>query len=393
MQTPEVKIGKVKIGGKNPIAIQSMTNTDTASVNATVKQIVELADAGSELVRFTVDNDAAALAVPKIRKQLDKKGYKNLPLIGDFHFNGHRLLSDYPDCAKALDKYRINPGNVGYGKSHDENFETIIKLAIKNKKAIRIGGNAGSIDPEVFNKLSKTGDSDVLIKALVKSVIDSAKLAEKLGLKRDRIVLSVKMSDVGDLIKAHELLVKKMRGRNYALHIGLTEAGGDLNGVVSSVGAISILLSKGIGDTLRVSLTPAPGASRSKEVEVCKLLLQSLGYRYFFPRITSCPGCGRANNQLLQRIAKKTQEFMNKNFEQLHKKHPKLAKLKIAVMGCVVNGPGESRGADIAISLPGKNEKNMAQIYINGKLESTIQSGNMADEFIKILKNYIKQNC
>lgn len=370
LKTPVVQIGSVKIGGTNPVAIQSMTNTDTADVKATVSQIIELAKAGSELVRITVSDEKSAQAVPKIRTELNKKGYKNLPLIGDFHFNGHLLLEKYPDCAKTLDKYRINPGNVG----NEKNFESIIKIAIKNNKPVRIGVNAGSIGN----------------KSMVDSALNSAKLAEKNGLKRNKIVLSVKASSVLETIRAYELLAEKMRvsKRIYAIHLGLTEAGGNLKGIISSTAAVSILLQKGIGDTIRISLTPSPKELRSKEVEVCKILLQSLGLRSFSPQITSCPGCGRAANQVFQKLNRETEKFIQKNTKKFAK-NPNFRNLKIAIMGCIVNGPGEAKRADIAICLPGKNESKKAAVFIKGKFSKTISGKNINKEFLKILEQIL----
>jgi (E)-4-hydroxy-3-methylbut-2-enyl-diphosphate synthase len=398
LKTPVIQIGKVKIGGENPIAIQSMTNTDTADVKATVKQIIELVDAGSELVRITVNDEKAAASVTKIRAELNKKGYKNLPLIGDFHFNGHRLLKEYPACAKALDKYRINPGNLGYGKSHDENFETIIKIAIRNKKPIRIGGNLGSLDKELLQKMIDRNlkskkplpYNELLIITFVKSVLDSAIKAEELGVPQDKIILSVKISEVQDVIKAYELLALEMEKSKhfYALHLGLTEAGSGLKGVISSTSALSILLQEGIGDTIRISLTPSPKESRTKEVEACKDLLQSLGLRNFQPQVTSCPGCGRAVNQIFQKLAEETTKFLKKNAKK-YSKNPNFKNIKIAVMGCVVNGPGEASRADIAISLPGKNEKDKALVYKKGKLFKTISGKNINKEFLKILDQFL----
>lgn len=378
LKTPTVKIRNVKLGGKNPIVIQSMTNTDTSDAEATSAQCIELYEAGSELVRITVDNEASATAVPEIRRILDAKGYKDLPIIGDFHFIGHELLKKYPDCAKTLDKYRLNPGNVGFGKSRDKNFEEFISLAIKYKKPVRIGGNWGCLDQELLAKLmDKKPDKDILIKTLVKSTLDSAKLAEKLGLKRNQIVLSVKVSDVQELIKAHELLVKKMGSKPYTLHLGLTEAGSGLQGVVSSSAALAILLQKGIGDTIRISLTPQKGEPRIREVQACKHLLQSLGLRKFQPKIVSCPGCGRTNNKLFQKIVKEVNEHINKN---------DLEPINIAIMGCIVNGPGESKRADVALHLPGKNEKASASVYIKGKFSQTLKGGNITEKFIEIIK-------
>ena len=377
LKTPTVKIRGVKLGGKNPIVIQSMTNTDTADAKETAKQCIELYEAGSELVRITVDNEDSAAAVPEIRRILDAKGYKDLPLIGDFHFIGHELLAKHPDCAKTLDKYRLNPGNVGFGKSRDKNFEEFIKLAIKYDKPVRIGGNWGSLDQELLTKLmDKSPDEDIRIKTLVKSTLDSAKLAEKLGLKHDKIVLSVKVSDVQELIKAHELLVKKMGSKLYALHLGLTEAGSGLQGVVSSSAALAILLQKGIGDTIRISITPQNNEPRIREVQACKHLLQSLDLRRFQPKIVSCPGCGRTNNLLFQKIVKEVNHYVDKN---------NLEPLNIAIMGCIVNGPGESRHADIALHLPGKKEAGIVSVYVKGKFYKTLQGESITKEFIEIL--------
>jgi (E)-4-hydroxy-3-methylbut-2-enyl-diphosphate synthase len=380
IKSPVVQIGGLTLGGKNPVAIQSMTNTDTADVKATVKQVIELAKAGSELVRVTVNDEAAAKSVPKIRAELNKKGYQNLPLIGDFHFNGHLLLMKFPEMAKALDKYRINPGNVGYGVSHDANFETIIRIAIKNNKPVRIGVNFGSIDQEVLKKAK--GD---FVKAMVNSALESAKLAEKLGMKQNKIILSVKASDVTDTVKAYELLAEQMTKNKhfYALHLGLTEAGSGDEGIVASTSALAILLEKGIGDTIRISLTPSKDSPRTKEVEVCQLLLQSLNLRNFFPRIISCPGCGRAANDLFQKIALDVKVHLAKKTA----KNPNLKTLKVAIMGCIVNGPGEAKSADIALVLPGKNERNIAQVFIKGKLVKTLNTKNILKEFLEILNH------
>lgn len=355
LNTPEVKIGKVKMGGGNPIVIQSMTNTETSDVKATAEQCMELADAGAEIVRITVDTDSSAKAIPKIRQILDKKGYKNLALVGDFHFIGGKLLEENPECAKALDKYRINPGNVN-------DFEKIIKIAIENKKPVRIGANEGSIK----------GD-------MAKTVLEFAKKAEKLGLPRNKIVLSVKASDAISTIKEYESLVRKMLEQNriYALHLGVTEAGSGLEGAIYSASALAILLHKGIGDTIRISLTPESEKDRTKEVEACKILLQSLNLRNFGPRIISCPGCGRTDNKFFQKIVKEVNEYV--------KKHPKLPYKKIAVMGCVVNGPGEAKNADIALVIPGKTEKKVAQIYIHGKLIKTLSGAKVAEQFAHLL--------
>jgi len=378
IKSPVVQIGGLALGGKNPVAIQSMTNTDTADVKATVKQVIELAKAGSELVRVTVNDEAAAKAVPKIRTELNKKGFENLPLIGDFHFNGHLLLMKFSEMAKALDKYRINPGNVGYGASHDANFETIIRIAIKNNKPVRIGVNFGSIDQEALKRAK--GD---FIVAMINSALESAKLAEKLGMKQNKIILSVKASDVIDTIQAYELLAEQMTKNKhfYALHLGLTEAGSEEQGIVSSTAALAVLLEKGIGDTIRISLTPGKNSPRTKEVEVCQLLLQSLNLRSFFPKVISCPGCGRAANDLFQKIAAEVKAHLTKKAE----KNPNLKTLKVAIMGCIVNGPGEVRSADIALVLPGKNERTMAQVYVKGKLVKTLNTKNMGKEFMRII--------
>ncbi len=401
LKTPVVSVRKVKIGGAQPIVIQSMTNTDTADAAATAAQCLELAKAGSELVRMTVNTNLAAPGVVEIRKILDSKGFKDLPLIGDFHYNGHVLLKEFPKMAKTLGKYRINPGNVGYGDKHEYNFSTIIKTAIEYDKAVRIGVNWGSLDQdlltEMMNKnarlVSPKSDREVIIDAMVKSALTSAELAEKTGLSRNKIVLSVKMSVVQDMVKAYELLAKRMleNKRLYALHLGLTEAGSDVQGIVSSSAALAILLNQGIGDTIRVSLTPAPGQPRSKEVEVCKTLLQSLGYRHFKPQITSCPGCGRTSSIFFQQLAKEINDYIEKQMFVWQKKYPKVAELKIAVMGCIVNGPGESKHADIAISLPGKSEKPIAPVYIGGKYVKSLSGDHILRDFKKILDEYDRE--
>jgi (E)-4-hydroxy-3-methylbut-2-enyl-diphosphate synthase len=406
LNTPTVLVGGIKISGKNPIVIQSMTNTDTSDAKSTAKQIMELADAGSEIVRMTVNTNLAAAKIPEIRKILDEKGYKNLPLIGDFHFNGHTLLKDFPEMAKTLDKYRINPGNVGYGDKHDYNFSTIIKIAIENNKPVRIGVNWGSLDQdlltEMMNKNSRLripkSDKEVIIDAMVESALRSAKLAEKLGLKQNKIILSVKMSIVQDMIKAYELLAARMQKNKhlYALHLGLTEAGVDMQGLVSSSAALAILLQQGIGDTIRISLTPTPAQPRTKEVDACKSLLQSMGFRHFKPQVTSCPGCGRTDSNFFQKLAEEVNYYITKNLKKWQKEYPnsadKIAELKIAVMGCVVNGPGESKHADIAISLPGRMEKSVAPVYIKGKFVKSLQGKKIPQQFIKMLEDYIEEN-
>lgn len=364
LKTPIVKIGKAKIGGDNPILIQSMTNTDTSDYKKTSTQCIDLFLAGADMVRIAVDNEKSAEAVPKIRKILDQKGFKNFPLIGDFHFNGHKLLNDFPQCAKYLDKYRINPGN-------EKDFEAFINLAIKYDKPVRIGINGGSVKENDVN-------------SIVDFALSSAIKAEKLGLKNDKIILSVKRSDIEGTIEAYELLVKKMMKtkKRYAIHLGLTEAGSGLKGIVSSTLALGELLKKGIGDTIRVSITPQNGKQRTEEVKVCKEILQALGLRFFKPQVTSCPGCGRTDNKFFQKLVKEiTDEIENKI---------KIPSLKIAIMGCVVNGIGEAKTADIALCLPGKSERKIAQVYVKGKLYKNITSGNFSKAFMKILEEYIK---
>lgn len=366
LECPSMKIREIKLGKGHPIVIQSMTNTDTADAQATAKQCMELADAGAEMVRITVNNEQAAKAVIEIRQILDKNDYSSLPLIGDFHYNGHELLSNHPDCAQTLDKYRINPDNVG-----DKNFETIIKIAIQNNKPIRIGVNAGSTD-----------------KDLVQTALDSAKAAEDLGLPQDQIVLSVKTSDVQETIKAYEQLANEP----YALHLGLTEAGSGMQGIVSSTAALAILLQKGIGNTIRISLTPEPGKSRTEEVKACRALLQSLGLRNFRPKVTSCPGCGRTDSTFFQELASEINDYIDRKMPTWQREFKGVEDLKIAVMGCVVNGPGEARNADIAISLPGKNEQKTAILYIDGKLAKTLTGENILEQFTSQLEEYLQNS-
>jgi (E)-4-hydroxy-3-methylbut-2-enyl-diphosphate synthase len=383
----EVRIGNVRIGGgfygksKNPVAIQSMTNTDTADVKATVAQCMALADAGSEMIRVAVNNLDAARAVPRIKDTLLKKGYTQ-PIIGDFHYNGHILLKKYPDCAKALDKYRINPGNVGTGAHESENFAAMIKTAIARKKPVRIGVNWGSLDQTLLTKMP-------LREAMVQSALRSAKSAEKLGLPADRIVLSVKMSDVQDVIAVYRDLAARC---DYSLHLGLTEAGSGDKGLIASTAALGILLQEGIGDTIRISITPEPesAASRTREVVACQLLLQSLGLRSFRPLVTSCPGCGRTANDLHQKIAALVSAHIEKKLPLWRARlsrtaFTRIANLKIAVMGCVVNGPGEASHADIGLFLPGKTEEPVAQVYLKGKPYKKLTGKRIAQEFIALL--------
>lgn len=390
----ETRIGNVRIGGDNPVAIQSMTNTDTKDVQGTVQQIMELVDAGSELVRVTVNNDDAAQAIPYISEELKKKGY-TIPIIGDFHYNGHILLSKYPDCAVSLDKYRINPGNVGTGKNRDTNFETIIQIALKNEKPIRIGVNWGSLDRQILqyamdeNKklISPRSSQQVMIAAVVASAIRSAKLAEEYGMPSNRIVLSTKMSHVPDMVAAYTLLANNCK---YAVHLGLTEAGIGNKGIVASAAALSPLLLNGIGSTIRVSLTPRPDGSRTDEVVICQEILQATGLRHFKPSVTSCPGCGRTTSTLFQEMAQEMDNYFHQRLPEWKKMGLiGVENLHIAVMGCVVNGPGESKNANIGISLPGNGENPRSPVYVDGKLETVLEGKNTMDNFKKIVDEYV----
>ena len=382
------------MGSEHPVVVQSMTNTPTANIDATVKQIKELERAGSELVRITVNDYEAMEAVPDIVKTLRKDGFI-APIIGDFHYNGHILLSKYPKSALALDKYRINPGNVGKGEKHDQNFTQMIQCAITHDKPIRIGVNWGSLDQELFTefmnnnaKLKTPKDfKEVVINAMVTSALTSAKKAEEIGLPKNKIVLSVKMSELQDMVKVYEKLSKES---NYTLHLGLTEAGGSLKGLVASSTALGILLQQGIGDTIRMSLTPEPGVPRSQEVKGCTTLLQSLGLRYFLPQVTSCPGCGRTNSDKFVHLAKDVTTHIEKTMPKWKSQYPGVEKLSIAVMGCVVNGPGESKYADIGISLPGSGEGANIPVYKDGELFKVLKGDNFTKQFIEILEIYIK---
>ncbi len=394
-KTPPVTIGRVVLGGGHPVLIQSMTDTPTADVERTLKQVIELIEAGSEMVRLTVNDDDAARAVPQIVNILRAQGYIT-SIIGDFHFNGHTLLTKHPECARSLDKYRINPGNVGRGERHDENFARIVKIAVEHNKPVRIGVNWGSLDQELLTammdqnaKLKSPKDAkEVTYKAMIQSALTSAELAQKCGLKKNQIVISVKMSVLQDMVAVYSLLAKKC---DYALHLGLTEAGSDVQGIASSAAALGILLQQGIGDTIRVSLTPQPNVSRAKEVEVCKYLLQSMGLRYFAPSVTSCPGCGRTTSDYFQYLAKDINEHIQRSMPIWKKRYPGVERLKIAVMGCVVNGPGESRHADIGISLPGASEKPIAPVYADGKQLTTLKGDRIKEEFVVILEDYLKK--
>src|SRR5436190_5243605 len=393
-ETIPVNVGGVWIGGTHPIAVQSMTNTDTADVAATVAQAEALALAGSELVRVTVNTREAARAVHEIVARLRDR-HISAPIIGDFHYNGHILLRDYPDCARLLDKYRINPGNVGVGRQHDDNFRTIIEIANEYGKPVRIGVNWGSLDQSLVTRLmdenarsAEPKDSRaVTMEAMVRSAIDSAEMAEAYGMPKDRIILSAKVSGVQDLIDVYRELARRS---NYALHLGLTEAGMGRSGIVSSSAALSVLLQEGIGDTIRVSLTPAPGGDRTEEVRTCQDILQSLGIRTFSPRVTACPGCGRTTSTLFQEMADDIQKYLSSQMPVWKETYPGVENLKIAVMGCVVNGPGESKHADIGISLPGTGEEPKAPVYVDGRLMTTLKGATIVNDFIGILDEYVE---
>ncbi|RAP29909.1 4-hydroxy-3-methylbut-2-en-1-yl diphosphate synthase [Candidatus Marinamargulisbacteria bacterium SCGC AG-343-D04] len=390
-----VQIDHINIGSEHPIVIQSMTNTVTKNIDETLTQIQELADAGSELVRITVNDHEAAAAVPEIITELRKRGYQT-PIIGDFHYNGHILLQKYPKTAELLSKYRINPGNVGKGEKKDENFLTMLNVAKNYDKAIRIGVNWGSIDQDLFTKNMDSNASsskpksfnDVMIDTMVESALSSIDYAIKHGVSENKIIVSVKMSELQDMVKAYESLAQKT---DIALHLGLTEAGNGVKGITSSAAALSILLQQGIGDTLRVSLTPEPGISRAREVEVCTNLLQSMNFRHFKPSITSCPGCGRTDSDYFIHLANDVNAHITQKLNEWKPRFPGVEKLKIAVMGCVVNGPGESKYANIGISLPGIRETPVAPVYIDGELSTTLKGDNITEEFIAILENYISK--
>jgi (E)-4-hydroxy-3-methylbut-2-enyl-diphosphate synthase len=385
----------VTVGGDAPVRVQSMTNTDTVDAIGTAIQIKELALAGSELVRITVNTPEAAAAVPYVREQLDKMGI-NVPLVGDFHYNGHRLLTEYPDCAQALSKYRINPGNVGKGDKHDKQFGQMIEAAMRYNKAVRIGVNWGSLDQELLAKLMDENAlranpfdaKQVMYEALITSAIDSAKLAQSMGMPPEQILLSCKVSGVQDLIAVYRELAQRC---NYPLHLGLTEAGMGTKGTVASATALSILLQEGIGDTIRVSLTPQPGEARTQEVVIASEILQALGLRTFVPSVTACPGCGRTTSTTFQEMAKSIDDFLRAQMPVWRTQYPGVENLKVAVMGCIVNGPGESKHADIGISLPGSGEAPAAPVFIDGEKTMTLRGDNIAQEFHQIVENYIEK--
>lgn len=392
-KTPSVAIGDLHVGSEWPVVVQSMTNTDTADVAATIEQVMALAAAGSELVRVTVNNDAAARALPHIVEGLDKRGIR-VPVIGDFHYNGHLLLRKYPDCARALAKYRINPGNASIGARGDENFRTMVECAVENQKPVRIGVNWGSLDQALLTrmmdenaKLAQPRETrDVMIEAMIASALDSARAAERYGLRHDQIILSAKVSGVRDLIEVYELLAARC---DYALHLGLTEAGMGMKGLVASTAGLAPLLLKGIGDTIRVSLTPKPNGDRTEEVLAAQQILQSLGLRSFTPQVTACPGCGRTTSSFFQELAQQIQGYVRDSMPVWRERYPGVEEMKLAVMGCVVNGPGESKHANIGISLPGTFEEPKAPVYVDGRLMTTLRGDHIVSEFQKILDDYV----
>jgi (E)-4-hydroxy-3-methylbut-2-enyl-diphosphate synthase len=392
-KTVTASIAGVRVGSDAPVVVQSMTNTDTADVASTVLQVAALARAGSELVRVTVNNEEAAAAVPRIVEKLDRQGI-NVPIIGDFHYNGHLLLTRHPECAETLAKYRINPGNVSVGRKDDSNFRTMIEVAVKYQKAVRIGVNWGSLDQALLtrmmdenSRLAEPKDARaVTMEAMVVSALNSAALAEKYGLRSDQIILSAKVSGVQDLIDVYRSLALRC---NYPLHLGLTEAGMGAKGIVASSAALGVLLQEGIGDTIRVSLTPAPGGDRSEEVRVAQQILQSLGIRSFAPQVTACPGCGRTTSTFFQEMAEQIQSYLREQMPVWKGCYTGVEEMKVAVMGCVVNGPGESKHANLGISLPGTFEEPKAPVYVDGRLFTTLKGDKIVAEFIQILDQYV----
>ncbi len=392
-KTVTCMIGNVRVGSDAPVVVQSMTNTDTADVASTVEQVASLARAGSELVRVTVNNEDAAAAVPHIVEQLEQRDV-HVPIIGDFHYNGHILLKKFPACAKALAKYRINPGNVSVGRKNDDNFRTMIEVAVENQKPVRIGVNWGSLDQSLLTRMmdenSKSSDPkdarDVTMEAMVVSALNSAKLAERYGLRADQIILSAKVSGVQDLVDVYRSLASRC---NYPLHLGLTEAGMGAKGIVASSAGLSILLQEGIGDTIRVSLTPVPGGDRAEEVRVAQQILQSLGIRSFTPQVTACPGCGRTTSTFFQEMAQQIQSYLRDQMPIWKQSYAGVEEMKVAVMGCVVNGPGESKHANLGISLPGTFEEPKAPVYVDGRLLTTLKGEKIVAEFMKILDDYV----
>ncbi|MBM3787600.1 MAG: flavodoxin-dependent (E)-4-hydroxy-3-methylbut-2-enyl-diphosphate synthase [Acidobacteria bacterium] len=389
-----VNVGGVLVGGANPIVVQSMTNTDTADIQGTVNQVMALANAGSEIVRVTVNTEEAAAAVPKIVDTLRMFGLR-APIVGDFHYNGHLLLRKYPECARALAKYRINPGNVNIGKKHDDNFRTMIEAAVEFQKPVRIGVNWGSLDGALLTRMmdenSKSAEpldaKQVTMNAMVVSALESAAAAERHGLRRDQIILSAKVSGVQDLISVYSMLAAQC---DYPLHLGLTEAGLGSKGIVASTAAIGVLLQQGIGDTIRSSLTPLPNGDRTEEVIVCQQILQALELRSFTPQVTACPGCGRTTSTFFQQLADDIQTYLRTQMPVWKEQYPGVEEMKVAVMGCVVNGPGESKHANIGISLPGTFEEPVAPVYVDGKLRVTLRGDGIVDEFTRMLNDYVE---
>ncbi|HYN13961.1 MAG TPA: flavodoxin-dependent (E)-4-hydroxy-3-methylbut-2-enyl-diphosphate synthase [Burkholderiales bacterium] len=390
-----VRVGGVVIGGGAPIVVQSMTNTDTADAAATAAQVEALARAGSELVRITVNTPEAAAQVGGIRSRLDAAGC-GVPLVGDFHYNGHKLLTQFPDCARALAKYRINPGNVGKGAKRDEQFATMIECALRYERPVRIGVNWGSLDAELLARLmdenarlaEPLNSAQVMREAVIRSALESARYAEELGLSAERIVISCKMSQVQDLIMVYRALAARCE---YALHLGLTEAGMGSKGIVASSAALAVLLQEGIGDTIRISLTPEPGGDRAREVQVAQEILQTMGLRAFTPMVSACPGCGRTTSTYFQELAQKIERFLKDQMPAWKTRHPGVEAMRVAVMGCVVNGPGESKHADIGISLPGTNEVPVAPVYVDGRKTVTLKGERIAEEFQAIVENYVRE--
>ncbi len=395
-KTPTVRIGHVRVGWEVPVVVQSMTNTDTADAAATIDQVEALALAGSEIVRVTVNNEQAAAAVPAIVDGLEKRGMR-VPIVGDFHYNGHLLLKKFPATAKALAKYRINPGNVSIGRKDDDNFRTMVECAAENQKPVRIGVNWGSLDQALLTRMmddnSKKAEPlparEVMMEAMVVSALDSAKAAERYGLRKDQIILSAKVSGVRDLIDVYTSLAARC---DYALHLGLTEAGMGSKGVIASTAGLAPLLLAGIGDTIRVSLTPRPGGDRTEEVLAAQQILQSLGIRSFMPQVTSCPGCGRTTSTYFQELAEQIQSYLRTSMPEWRKRYPGVEELKLAVMGCVVNGPGESKHANLGISLPGTFEEPKAPVYVDGKLYTTLRGDTIVAEFKQILDKYVESH-
>jgi (E)-4-hydroxy-3-methylbut-2-enyl-diphosphate synthase len=390
-----VNIGGIRVGSSAPVVVQSMTNTDTADAESTIQQVAALARAGSELVRITVNNDEAAQAVPAIVEGIRAKGWTT-PIVGDFHYNGHLLLRKYPEMARALSKYRINPGNVSIGRKDDDNFRTMVECAVEYQKPVRIGVNWGSLDQALLTKMmdanSKSASPrdarDVMMEAMVVSALDNAAAAERYGLRRDQIILSAKVSGVRDLVDVYTELASRT---DHALHLGLTEAGMGMKGIVASTAGLAPLLLSGIGDTIRVSLTPTPGGDRSEEVRCAQQILQSLSIRSFMPQVTSCPGCGRTTSTYFQELAERIQNYLVESMPEWKKQYPGVEELKLAVMGCIVNGPGESKHANIGISLPGTFEEPKAPVYVDGKLFTTLKGDHIVEEFQVILDDYVQK--